>query len=281
MEQGQPRSPAQGRSRKSRFVLRLSGAALALSIAFPSLQTQAVANGGACGTGQGIFTARGAIGSVKAKLARHEAVRILAIGSSSTEGIGASSPDRSYPAQLEDDLEARWKENVTVVNAGRGGETAIQTIERLEAALKAEPFDLVIWQVGTNDAVNGVDEERFRALLDQGISAAQKAGTPMILLDQQYFPTIKDLARYERFVKAVGTTGDTRKVSVFSRYALMKGWNSRSPEELRTMLSADGFHMGDRGYDCLAGGVADAIHRMASQPVAEAQGQMFATARDR
>jgi lysophospholipase L1-like esterase len=281
MEQSQLRSPAQGWGRTSRFVLRLSGAALAISFTILGLQTPAFASGSVCGASQGIFTARGANGSIKAKLARHEAVRILAIGSSSTEGIGASSPDRSYPAQLEDDLEARWKENVTVVNAGRGGETAIQTIERLEAALKAEPFDLVIWQVGTNDAVNGVDEERFRSLLDQGISAAQRAGIPMILLDQQYFPTIKDLARYERFVNAVGRMDDTRKVSVFSRYALMKGWNSRSPEELRAMLSADGFHMGDRGYDCLADGVADAIHRMASQPVAETQVQMFATARDR
>jgi len=241
----------------------------------------ASANGAACNAEQGIFTARGAGAPLRAKLSRHEPVRILAIGSSSTEGIGASSPDRSYPAQLEDDLEQRWSENVTVVNAGRGGETAIQTIERLESSLQAERFDLVIWQVGTNDAVNGVDEERFRTLLERGVSAADRAGTPMILLDQQYFPTIKDLARYERFVSAVGTVGDKRKVSVFSRYALMKGWNSHSPDALRAMLSADGFHMGDRGYDCLADHVADAIQRMAALPVTEAQAQVVATARDR
>jgi len=167
------------------------------------------------------------------------------------------------------------------VNAGRGGETAIQTIERLEAILKAEPFDLVIWQVGTNDAVNGVDEERFRALLDRGVSAAQRTGTPVILLDQQYFPTIRDLARYERFVNTVGRVGDARKVSVFSRYALMKDWSSHSPGELRAMLAADGFHMSDRGYDCLAGGVADAIQKLTAQPVAGSQATIVATSRDR
>lgn len=208
---------------------------------------------------------------VQAKLAQHEPVRILAIGSSSTEGIGASSAGRTYPAQLEGDLSVRWKDEVTVVNAGKGGEKAIQTIERLETFLSSEKFDLVIWQVGTNDAIGGVTEDAFRALLERGIAAAQQMGTAMILLDQQYFPSIKDLPRYERFVKAVSTLGNERKVSVFSRYALMQDWNSRSVEELHSMLSADGFHMGDKGYDCLAGHMADAIDTLAKQPIAEAK----------
>jgi acyl-CoA thioesterase-1 len=224
-----------------------------------------------CDTQRQIFKAQGTLALIKAKLAQDEPVRILAIGSSSTEGIGASSPDHSYPAQLEDDLSVRWKDEVTVVNAGKGGETAIQTINRLEAALKADKFDLVIWQVGTNDAINGVSEDAFRALLERGVAAAQNAGTAMILLDQQYFPSIKDLPRYERFVKAVSALGNERKVSVFSRYALMQDWNSHSMEELRSMLSADGFHMGDKGYDCLAGHVAEAIDKLSKQPVAEAK----------
>lgn len=208
---------------------------------------------------------RGAIRSLRTKLVRHEPVRILAIGSSSTEGIGASSPDRSYPAQLQEELEARWKRPVAVVNAGRGGETAVETVERLERLLEREKFDLVIWQVGTNDAVRGVDEKRFQALLERGIAAAQSAATDIILLDQQYFPSIRDLARYERYVETVDRVAGSRKVSVFSRYALMKDWNLQSPESLRTMLSADGFHMGDRGYDCLAGQVADALQTVTAQ----------------
>lgn len=198
-------------------------------------------------------------------------MRILAIGSSSTEGIGASSPDHSYPAQLEDDLSALWKDEVTVINAGKGGEKAVETIERLEAALKTDKFDLVIWQVGTNDAISGVNEDAFRALLERGVGAAQKASTAMILLDQQYFPSINDLPRYERFVKAVSALGNERKVSVFSRYTLMQDWNSHSADELRSMLSSDGFHMGDKGYDCLASHVADAIDALSKRPVAEAR----------
>lgn len=224
----------------------------------------------ACATKRNVFTVNDTVPSLTRKVARHEPIRILAIGSSSTEGAGASSPDHAYPAQLEDELSESWKDGVTVVNAGKGGETAVETIERLEAALKDQSFDLVIWQVGTNDAVKGVDEGAFRALLERGISAVKSSGTSLILLDQQYFPTIKDTSRYERFVQAVSTLGQERKVSVFSRYAMMQDWNNRSAEELRSMLSADGFHMSDKGYDCLADHVADAIETLVEQPVAQA-----------
>lgn len=224
-----------------------------------------------CRVARPIFTAQSGASKLAAKLARHEKIRILAIGSSSTEGIGATSPENSYPAQLEDDLTAAWKENVTVVNAGRGGETAIQTVERMEAALKADSFDLVIWQVGTNDALNGVDEEAFTRLVERGIAAAKDTATDMLLLDQQYFPSIKDPARYERFVRAVGAIGGSRNVPVISRYEPMKEWGIRSPQELRTMLSADGFHMGDRGYDCLAHSIAETIQSLVKQPISQAR----------
>jgi len=209
-----------------------------------------------------IFTAYESAATIGAKLARSEPVRVLAIGSSSTEGIGASSPKHSYPAQLEDELSQDWKSGVTVVNAGRGGETGAQTLGRLEAALKTQSFDLVIWQVGTNDAIKGVSEEDFRAILERGITSVRASGASLILLDQQYFPTIKDLGRYERFVRVVSTLAREQKVAVFSRYALMQDWNSQSPEELRSMLSGDGFHMSDKGYDCLADQVAEAIQSL-------------------
>jgi lysophospholipase L1-like esterase len=233
-----------------------------------------------CSVSKPVFTARGTLAKLKAKLARHQPVRILAIGSSSTEGWGATSKNFSYPTRLQADLAAEGND-VTVLNAGKGGETAIETVSRLEDMLERSSFDLVIWQVGTNDAVKGVDESRFRDLLQRGVSAAKGAGVDMILLDQQYFPSIPDLARYEQFVGAVEAVGEERKVSVFSRYRLMRQWNERSGDELKTMLSADSFHMSDKGYACLAEHVAQEIEAMAgsaavaaarpvSQPVVEA-----------
>ena len=189
---------------------------------------------------------------------------MLAIGSSSTEGVGASSRSAAYPAQLEEDLEAIWKgAEVEVENAGVGGETADRTVQRLEAELSVERPDLVIWQVGTNDAIRGGSEETFRLLLRRGIAAARQADVDLILVDQQFYPAIKDPERYERFVGAVRETGREQRVPVFSRYALMKAWAREGPATFRAMLSSDGFHMSDRGYDCLALALGQGIDSMA------------------
>ena len=110
---------------------------------------------------------------------------VLAIGSSSTEGVGASAPVNAYPHQLEVTLERFFSGlDVEVQNAGIGGETADATVARLEQALRqaAKP-DLVIWQVGTNDAVRGGDEAQFRALLERGIAASRRASVDLIMLD--------------------------------------------------------------------------------------------------
>jgi lysophospholipase L1-like esterase len=179
-------------------------------------------------------------------------VDILAIGSSSTQGIGASAPNMTYPAQLQVDLAAVLGEKVVVTNAGIGGETVGTTLTRLKWLLRGEKPDLVIWQVGTNDAMRGDDEAAFRAEVEEGLGIAHAAGVPLVLLDQQYFPTIKDLARYERFVRIVHEVGAEYYDPVFPRYALMRAWGAESPSLLRDMLWKDGFHMSDRGYDCLA-----------------------------
>lgn len=190
--------------------------------------------------------------NAKAQAILDGSVDILAIGSSSTEGIGASAPNMTYPAQLQADLAAALGEKVAVTNAGIGGEAVAATLARLKILLKGEKPDLVIWQVGTNDAVGGDDEAAFRAEIEEGLSLVRDAGVPLVLLDQQYFPTIKNPARYERFVRIVDEAGAEYHDPVFPRYALMKAWGAESPALLRDMLWKDGFHMSDRGYGCLA-----------------------------
>jgi acyl-CoA thioesterase-1 len=205
------------------------------------------------------FRIRSTFTALKAKLQRREPVRILAIGSSSTEGAGASSPRKTYPSQLQAKLSASWRVDTVVTNAGRSGEVAAATVNRLQKLLAGDKPDLVIWQVGTNDALRGEREDALRAAVAKGVNASLTAGVEMILMDPQYLPSLSERNRYERYVRIVDDVGSERQVSVLSRYALMRGWAQSSPEELAASLSADGLHLSDRGYDCLAGVLAERL----------------------
>src|SRR5215470_11721436 len=67
-----------------------------------------------------------------ARAIRHgKALTIVAIGSSSTEGVGASDQAHTYPALLAEELRRRWPHlAVTVINKGVGGERAKQMLAR-------------------------------------------------------------------------------------------------------------------------------------------------------
>ena len=72
-----------------------------------------------------------------ARTAKHlrsgEPLKIVAIGSSSTAGAGASSPAHSYPSRLAIELAALFpKQPITVVNRGANGEETSDMLARLE-----------------------------------------------------------------------------------------------------------------------------------------------------
>ena len=74
------------------------------------------------------------------RLASGEPVTIVAIGSSSTAGAGASSPAASYPGRLEVELKIHFpKLSIKVLNRGVNGEDARDgVIERIGAGGMAE-----------------------------------------------------------------------------------------------------------------------------------------------
>ena len=185
-----------------------------------------------------------------------QTLEILAIGSSSTKGVGASSLAKTYPARLEDELVHQDRIAAYVKNAGVGGELAAKTLPRLKAALKTGWAELVIWQVGTNDALADVDETVFRATVESGVYAARAAGVALMLMDPQYVRKVSDDSRYKRFVAIIHDIGARFHVPVMSRYAMMQGWGAKTRTSL---LSGDGLHMSDLGYRCVAHALAEAI----------------------
>lgn len=202
---------------------------------------------------------------VQAELEAGEPLTIVALGSSSTEGAGASSPQASYPTQLEAQLRGKLPGvELRVINAGKSGETSQEMLARLESDVLAHEPDLVIWQAGGNEVLLGRDPATFLDLMRQGLRRLRQAGIEVVLMDNQRAPRILDAPSSARFDAAIQRLAEEERVPLFARSRLMRGWQAAGlpPAEV---LAPDGLHHNDRGYACLAQALAAALIRSAGQ----------------
>jgi acyl-CoA thioesterase-1 len=215
-----------------------------------------------CRTSVRALLMNGALPLTQTRLAQHAPLVVVAIGSSSTQGFGSSEPARSYPAQLEADLKRRHPDqSIQVFNMGVGGETAQQMFGRFERDVIAHAPHLVIWQTGANDAMRGVDLEEFAATLERGLATLKASGYEVVLVPPQYAPRIVVAPQREAFLQRMYAIARTQRVPLFPRYEIMRALAESAPGALGTMLTADGLHLNDLGYRCLAQQLALAIEQ--------------------
>lgn len=105
-------------------------------------------------------------------------VSIVALGDSLTAGYGLD-PGQSFPEQLESALKARGHD-VTVANAGVSGDTAADGLARLEWSVPAEA-DIVIVELGANDALRGLDPKVTRKALSEILATLTKRKQAVLL----------------------------------------------------------------------------------------------------
>lgn len=154
---------------------------------------------------------------------RSREIRIVAIGSSSTEGTGASSKLKAFPARFDQELDRRFPDkDFQVANLGKGGELAEAMVARLKKdVIPAKPA-LVVLQTGVNDAIHGVDIAAFEATLESGLAALKAADIEVVLIDQQFYPRAATVPRYEDYIAVVHKVAKAQQVPVFRRYAIMR-----------------------------------------------------------
>ncbi len=187
--------------------------------------------------------------------------RIVALGSSSTGGTGASSPAMSYPAQLERLFDEKFhgRPAVTVINRGVAGEDIDDMQKRLDTDVLSRHPDLVIWQAGSNDPLRGVPLDRFKAELRDGIAAIRATGAEVLLMEPQWSPVIEKADANSRFIGAVRDIGAADHVEVIRRFALMRGWMDDGLVSPQQLVGPDNLHMTDKGYALLAAAVMTQI----------------------
>jgi lysophospholipase L1-like esterase len=206
---------------------------------------------------------------VQAELDAGEPLTIVALGSSSTEGAGASTPEAAYPNRLEALLRGKLPGvELNVVNAGKSGETSQEMLARLEADVLAHDPDLVIWQAGGNEVLLGRDPATFLDLMRQGLRRLRAAGVEVVLMDNQQAPRILGAPAHARFEAAMRALAEEERVPLFARSRLMRRWQEAGLPQ-GEVIAPDGLHHNDRGYACLAEALAAALLRSAGQREAQ------------
>ena len=158
---------------------------------------------------------------------------ILAMGSSSIEGVGASSPELSFVPLLERGLEERLPGvEVTVVNRGIGGENAGETAARFPAEIEAADPDLILWQLGANDVLQYRSEDAFLTDFRAGQALLSDHDSDVIVIDSQRVPEDRDLDFIRGRNPALSAFGALTALEagrvgygVFHRFETMAGWS--------------------------------------------------------
>jgi lysophospholipase L1-like esterase len=205
------------------------------------------------------------------RLAHGQPLTIVAIGSSSTAGAGASSPDAAYPSRLAVELRARFPgREITVLNRGVNGEETNNMMARFAADVLAAHPQLVLWQIGTNSVLRDHPLNPHAVQLHDGIEQLKEAGADVVLIDPQFAPAVLAKAETQGMVEQIALAAKEENVDLFQRFAVMRDWHDVQRLSFDIFVSPDHLHMNDWGYACVAKLLGGAIAEAATRPIAAA-----------
>jgi lysophospholipase L1-like esterase len=250
--------PAQQKSLTTRAVEKVTQAAKSASNIFSRVP---------CLPPKGGAKSMGSLPHVAGKLASGQPVLIVAFGSSSTAGYGASSPEFNYPNRLAAQLRRHYPgADITVLNRGKGGEDAPEMTKRLQSEVIDAKPDLVIWQVGTNAVIRNLDPAETAKMVEEGVARIQAAGADVVLVDPQYSPRVTEHAESaSKIVTLLGKVATLRHIGIFPRFEVMREWHDRQALPVESFVIDDGLHMNDWGYACFAQLLGDDIIKSVGQ----------------
>jgi acyl-CoA thioesterase I len=184
--------------------------------------------------------------------------RVLAMGSSSTAGVGATTPSNTYIAKLEEGLERTFPGiDFGVHGRGKSGEDAEGQSARMKDMVTEVRPDLVLWQVGTNDAIRHVDLATFKDCLRRTLTWLRDNRFDVVLVDPQYGEELTKDAYYAQTVAAIEDVARDMGVLLVDRFDAMRELSRARGD--RFYMDADNLHLNDNGHRCMAEQLARAI----------------------
>jgi acyl-CoA thioesterase-1 len=191
-----------------------------------------------------------------AALKDRKVIKILTIGASASAGADPGSG--GYQEIIEDVLERTVSGlDVQIIDRGISGELARDAASRLKTEVALAEPDLVLWQVGTNDALAQIPVEEFSETVLEAIGWLKEHNVDVVLVGLHYVRNMRADPHYQTIRAALAKIAETEKIIRISRYEAMEvieKMRQASPSE-----KFNAFASTENAYSCMAEYVVRAI----------------------
>jgi len=175
---------------------------------------------------------------------------ILVVGAGSSLLPGPAGIKNAYPARLQAALaELLPGVTVNVTTDVMARRTAAQMVKSLRPALATNKPALMIWQTGTVDAMQSIDNDQFKAALDHGINLAHSAGADVVLINAQYSPRTESMIALGAYAEIMRWVALQQEVPVFDRFSIMKLWGDLGTFDLYSATKK--LDIAEHVHDCI------------------------------
>ncbi len=194
--------------------------------------------------------------NVAAALAKHKRIKILAIGASPSAGRGVlhggyTGEARKILAQAIKGLD------VVMINRGVSGELASQAAARIRNEVALHEPDLVLWQVGTNDALAYVPIDELEETVVDTLRWLKDHKVDTVLVGLQYVDRMEQDENYRKVRELLRQIAARENVLIVRRYEAQR--LLAQAQGSGGGLLPDEFARTEAGYTCLAQYMARAI----------------------
>jgi len=186
---------------------------------------------------------------------QRKSLRILAFGAAPGRVNGHRG---GYTALIETMLENALKGvDVIMINRGVSGELAASAAGRMKNEVALEAPDLVLWQVGTNDALANVPADEFALTVKDQIDWLKAHKVDVVLVGLQF---AKKMLRDEHYIdiretlRRLAAQENVIVIRFFEAMQIIQQAQQSGPQPAAEVIESD-----EAGYNCLAQYVARAI----------------------
>jgi acyl-CoA thioesterase I len=194
--------------------------------------------------------------NVAAALQNRKQIKILAIGASSLSSRRSSRG--GHTEQIKQILQAAIKGlDVVMINRGVSGELSAQAVPRIKNEVALTEPDLVLWQVGTNDALSYVPLDEIESSIVETIRWLKEHKVDVVLVGLQYVDRMAQDDHYRAVRELMRKVAAQEKVMIVRRYEAQR--LLLQAEASGGGLVPDEFQRTETGYVCLSQYMARAI----------------------